>query len=120
MPPKSTSAHSTNVELAAIKAYLAQKPDFKTIVADAKQQKTTQDSHSTNMSGLPTKSEGSELLHHPDSVKDFKSNAQTDALKSAASSDPHKANLGPVMAQNLGEPASKEELKKRSDELNKK
>ncbi|KAK3628517.1 hypothetical protein LTR56_018562 [Elasticomyces elasticus] len=72
------------------------------------------------MSGLPSKQEGSELLHHPDSVKDFKSNAQTDALKSAASSDAHNANLGPVVAQNLGEPASKEELKKRSDELNKK
>ncbi|KAF2149503.1 hypothetical protein K461DRAFT_281879 [Myriangium duriaei CBS 260.36] len=32
----------------------------------------------------------------------------------------HHANPGPVIAENLGEPASKEELKKRSDELNKK
>ncbi|KAK5714569.1 hypothetical protein LTR15_010751 [Elasticomyces elasticus] len=113
MPPKSTSAQSITAELTAIKACIAQRPDFESLIADAKQQKT-------NMSGLPTKNEGSELLHHPDSVKDFKSNAQTDALKSAASSDAHNANLGPVVAQNLGEPASKEELKKRSDELNKK
>ena len=33
--------------------------------------------------------------------------------------DAHKANLGPVKADNLPEPASKEELKKRSEELNK-
>ena len=32
----------------------------------------------------------------------------------------HQANPGPVMAENLGEPASKEELQKRSEELNKK
>ncbi|KXS96050.1 hypothetical protein AC578_2287 [Pseudocercospora eumusae] len=36
-----------------------------------------------------------------------------------ASSQHHQANLGPVMAENLGEPASKEELKKRAEELNK-
>lgn len=36
-----------------------------------------------------------------------------------ATMDDHKANLGPVMAENLGEPASKEELKKRAEELNK-
>jgi len=36
-----------------------------------------------------------------------------------ASVDDHKANLGPVMAENLGQPASKEELKKRVEELNK-
>jgi len=30
----------------------------------------------------------------------------------------HKANLGPVISQNLGEPASKEELQKRAEELN--
>jgi hypothetical protein len=38
----------------------------------------------------------------------------------AATFEHHKANPGPVIADNLGEPASKEELKKRSDELNKK
>ena len=32
----------------------------------------------------------------------------------------HKANPGPVIAENIGEPASKEELKKRAAELNKK
>ncbi|KAF2719449.1 hypothetical protein K431DRAFT_112057 [Polychaeton citri CBS 116435] len=31
----------------------------------------------------------------------------------------HAGNLGPVIAENLGEPASKDELKKRSEELNK-
>lgn len=36
-----------------------------------------------------------------------------------ASADHHRANPGPVIAQNLGEPASKEELKKRAEELNK-
>lgn len=41
--------------------------------------------------------------------------------------DPHKAavqahgaNPGPVIAENLGQPASKEELRKRAEELNKK
>lgn len=38
----------------------------------------------------------------------------------AATFEHHQANPGPVIAENLGEPASKEELKKRSDELNKK
>lgn len=38
----------------------------------------------------------------------------------AATFEHHKANPGPVIADNLGEPASKEELKKRSDELNQK
>jgi len=32
----------------------------------------------------------------------------------------HHATPGPVMAENLGDKASKEELKKRSEELNKK
>ena len=30
----------------------------------------------------------------------------------------HQANLGPVISQDLGEPASKEELRKRAEELN--
>jgi hypothetical protein len=32
----------------------------------------------------------------------------------------HQANPGPVIAENLGKPASKEELRKRAEELNKK
>ena len=40
--------------------------------------------------------------------------------KGLATMEDHKANPGPVMAENLGEPASKEELKKRAEELNKK
>jgi hypothetical protein len=44
----------------------------------------------------------------------------TNATSGGAASLAHKANPGPVIADNLGEPASKEELKKRSDELNKK
>ncbi|RMY99553.1 hypothetical protein D0862_07064 [Hortaea werneckii] len=40
--------------------------------------------------------------------------------KNLATADHHKANPGPVMAENLGQPASKEELKKRAEELNKK
>lgn len=39
--------------------------------------------------------------------------------KGVATTDDHKANLGPVMAENLGEPASKEESRKRAEELNK-
>ncbi|KAF2116931.1 hypothetical protein BDV96DRAFT_645330 [Lophiotrema nucula] len=31
----------------------------------------------------------------------------------------HKANPGPVIAEDIGKPASKEELKKRAEELNK-
>lgn len=38
---------------------------------------------------------------------------------SKASAQDHQANLGPVIAQDIGEPASKEELKKRAEELNK-
>ena len=37
-----------------------------------------------------------------------------------ASTDHHRAAPGPVMAENLPEAASKEELRKRADELNKK
>lgn len=37
-----------------------------------------------------------------------------------ATLDNHLANPGPVIAENLGEPASKEELKKRMEELNQK
>jgi hypothetical protein len=44
----------------------------------------------------------------------------TNATSGGAASLAHKANPGPVIADNLGEPASKDELKKRSDELNKK
>ncbi|KXL42249.1 MAG: hypothetical protein FE78DRAFT_34598 [Acidomyces sp. 'richmondensis'] len=36
-----------------------------------------------------------------------------------ASVHDHMANPGPVMAENLGQPASKEELKRRAEELNK-
>ncbi|KAF1355304.1 hypothetical protein BDV97DRAFT_101794 [Delphinella strobiligena] len=36
-----------------------------------------------------------------------------------ATAQDHKATPGPVISQNIGEPASKEELKKRSEELNK-
>ncbi|PPJ53421.1 hypothetical protein CBER1_00958 [Cercospora berteroae] len=47
--------------------------------------------------------------------------SEADAKKSGlASQEHHQANPGPVIAENLGEPASKEELKKRSEELNKK
>lgn len=37
-----------------------------------------------------------------------------------AKMEDHHATPGPVMAENLGDKASKEELKKRSEELNKK
>ncbi|KAL9535170.1 hypothetical protein SMMN14_01327 [Sphaerulina musiva] len=37
-----------------------------------------------------------------------------------ATLEDHLANPGPVIAENLGEPASKEELKKRMEELNQK
>jgi len=40
--------------------------------------------------------------------------------KDLASFEHHKANPGPVIAENLGEPASKEDLKKKAEELNKK
>ena len=36
-----------------------------------------------------------------------------------ASFEHHKANPGPAISQNIGEPASKDELKKRAEELNK-
>lgn len=40
--------------------------------------------------------------------------------KQKATVEHHKANPGPVMGQDLGQPASKEELRKRAEELNKK
>ncbi|TKA71343.1 hypothetical protein B0A55_05128 [Friedmanniomyces simplex] len=70
------------------------------------------------MSDTP-KQDGSDQLQHPESIKDFKSSAQHAADKKVASTDDHKGNLGPVMAQDLGEPASKEESRKRAAELNK-
>lgn len=48
----------------------------------------------------------------------MKNKASGDA-KGLATANDHKATPGPVMADNLGEPASKEELKKRAAELNK-
>jgi len=42
-----------------------------------------------------------------------------DEGKEIASANDHKANPGPVQAENLGEPESKENLKKRAEELNK-
>ena len=42
------------------------------------------------------------------------------STKEQAKAEHHKATPGPVMADNLGKPASKEELKKRAEELNKK
>ena len=39
--------------------------------------------------------------------------------KAKATAQDHQANPGPVISQNLGEPASKEESKKRAEELNK-
>ncbi|TKA27545.1 hypothetical protein B0A50_04375 [Salinomyces thailandicus] len=58
---------------------------------------------------------------HKDLSEAVQKPKQTDeqATKNLASTDDHKANLGPVMAENLGQPASKEELKKRAEELNK-
>ncbi|KAK3699709.1 hypothetical protein LTR37_016314 [Vermiconidia calcicola] len=44
----------------------------------------------------------------------------TGHTKETASMEHHKANPGPVISQDIGEPASKDELKKRSEELNKK
>ncbi|KAK0314491.1 hypothetical protein LTR01_001314 [Friedmanniomyces endolithicus] len=70
------------------------------------------------MSDTP-KQDGSAELHHPEAVKDFKSSAQQAAEKQVASTDDHRGNLGPVMAKDIGEPASKEELRKRAEELNK-
>ncbi|KAK0827708.1 hypothetical protein LTR73_005310 [Friedmanniomyces endolithicus] len=72
------------------------------------------------MSDTP-KQDGSaaQELHHPEAVKDFKSSAQQAAEKQVASTDDHRGNLGPVMAKDIGEPASKEELRKRAEELNK-
>lgn len=46
--------------------------------------------------------------------------AKAERTGNVASAEHHQANPGPVMAENLPEPASKEELKKRAEELNKK
>ena len=39
--------------------------------------------------------------------------------KKLATAQDHQANPGPVISQDIGEPASKEELRKRAEELNK-
>ncbi|KAK0938139.1 hypothetical protein LTR48_000136 [Friedmanniomyces endolithicus] len=157
MPPKKNvpippakPAVSSPTELEAIRKYLAQKPDFESLIAEAKQHTSqnqngnaTEDNHKGNpvyadstesaklavkarenglqtatMSDIP-KQDGSAQPHHPEAVKDFKSSAQQAAEKQVASTDDHRGNLGPVMATNIGEPASKEELRKRAEELNK-
>ncbi|KAF2172409.1 hypothetical protein M409DRAFT_17642 [Zasmidium cellare ATCC 36951] len=46
--------------------------------------------------------------------------AKAERTGGVASTEHHKANPGPVIAENLPEAASKEELKKRAEELNKK
>ncbi|KAK4635701.1 hypothetical protein CLAFUW4_00728 [Fulvia fulva] len=51
-------------------------------------------------------------------AKDAKA-AKDERQGNVATAEQHKANLGPAIAENLPEPASKEELKKRSEELNK-
>ncbi|KAK0284507.1 hypothetical protein LTR35_000883 [Friedmanniomyces endolithicus] len=157
MPPKKNVpippaklAVSSPTELEAIRKYLAQKPDFESLIAEAKQHTSqnrkgnaTEDNHTGNPvyadstesaklavkvreNGLQTatmsdtpKQDGSAQPHHPEAVKDFKSSAQQAAEKQVASTDDHRGNLGPVMATNIGEPASKEELRKRAEELNK-
>ncbi|KAK1057858.1 hypothetical protein LTR74_013849 [Friedmanniomyces endolithicus] len=157
MPPKKNvpippakPAVSSPTELEAIRKYLAQKPDFESLIAEAKQhtsqnrkENATEDNHTGNPvyadstesaklavkareNGLQTatmsdtpKQDGSAQPHHPEAVKDFKSSAQQAAEKQVASTDDHRGNLGPVMATNIGEPASKEELRKRAEELNK-
>lgn len=181
MPPKvSSSTHSskppgpTKEQLEAINNYLAQKPDFDKLIAEAKAnpqsptKKTESDyertlreavrttfeerrkeaetsrSQEVNMPVHPKEenTEGSEYLTrticpflsklildmidlYDQVAKNFKdSTASSHPLHhregGKASIDHHKATPGPVMAENLPEPASKEDLRKRAEELNKK
>ncbi|KAK3113765.1 hypothetical protein LTR53_008630 [Teratosphaeriaceae sp. CCFEE 6253] len=130
--PKSTPKPATSLkaEFDAITAYLAQKPDFNKLITEvdihpSKRGSATayddqiQRAVADSIGAAPSHA-GVNELQQPDSVKDYKSSAQQAADKMVASADDHKAAPGPVMAQNLGEPASKEELKKRAEELNKK
>ncbi|KAF2773672.1 hypothetical protein EJ03DRAFT_347643 [Teratosphaeria nubilosa] len=54
-----------------------------------------------------------------DAVQKGTQGAKDTADQTKATIEQHKANPGPVMGQDLGEPASKEELRKRAEELNK-
>ncbi|KAF1812470.1 hypothetical protein P152DRAFT_458309 [Eremomyces bilateralis CBS 781.70] len=59
----------------------------------------------------------------PDSemAKDVKSATNPDAQSAKdVHANAHRANLGPVIPESIEKPASKEELKKRAEELNKK
>ncbi|EME49674.1 hypothetical protein DOTSEDRAFT_20097 [Dothistroma septosporum NZE10] len=105
MPPKTTSSSGkaqgpSKQELEAINKYLAQRPDFDKLFNE------------TPVETAP------EIKKNSQGAKDAKG-AKDEREGNMATSDHHKANLGPAIAENLPEPASKEELKKRSEELNK-
>lgn len=55
-----------------------------------------------------------------DPTKKISQETEPSNTKDKAKWEHHKANPGPVMAENLGQPASKDELRKRAEELNKK
>ncbi|KAF2098407.1 hypothetical protein NA57DRAFT_57561 [Rhizodiscina lignyota] len=68
-----------------------------------------------NMPVMPKEDETSSHITDQVAKESSDSTASTHKLHQ----DAHKANLGPVQTDNLPEPASKEELKKRAEELNK-
>ena len=47
------------------------------------------------------------------------SNASGHPIQEKAKAEHHQANPGPVIAENLGQPSSKEENRKRAEEMNK-
>jgi hypothetical protein len=55
-----------------------------------------------------------------DSTEKVSQETDPSSTKDKATMDHHKANPGPVMTDNLGPKAGKEELRKRAEELNKK
>ncbi|KXT08617.1 hypothetical protein AC579_4463 [Pseudocercospora musae] len=149
MPPKHLSdskdnkkaAVSNKQELDAIQVYLSHKPNFEELRKsghgadpDSVQGRSTEYDLKLKeaVSQVIAESKGqaaARTFDMPvvpgDNDKEMKEKlaqgkAEAEAKKAdKASSQHHNANLGPVMAENLGEPASKEELKKRAEELNK-
>ncbi|KAK4550738.1 hypothetical protein LTR36_000317 [Oleoguttula mirabilis] len=124
VPPHLKPKRPSKQELDAINIYLDQKPDFDKLVTEAKQ----------DPQQPPAKQETDYNRKLDAAVKDnimdqvakesSDSTASTHALhqgetQTMAKMEDHQAQPGPVIAEKMEAPASKDELKKRAEELNK-
>ncbi|KAK5128709.1 hypothetical protein LTR85_000042 [Meristemomyces frigidus] len=145
MPPKTTvpphqeSKGPSKQELDAINTYLAQKPDFNKLIDEAKQnpqtlpkkQETDYDAKlhealrsRAKMPVMPKEDEAPSGIFDKVAKESDDSTASTHKhhqgeTQTMATMEDHQAQPGPVLAEKMEAPASKEDLKKRAEELNK-